>query len=122
MSPHANTLIHEDGFDSPIICSIFTHYDGYPDGLGKTLQNILKGYEIVCCYQCDTYKKANGMNCLTAQIITLLKVSCMLGNHYIYAYEKGDENKGYVYHIFLENNRLKLVCFYDGKRRMEFGV
>tara|TARA_R100000700_G_scaffold5179_1_gene8514 strand:- start:338 stop:766 length:429 start_codon:yes stop_codon:yes gene_type:complete len=53
---------------------IYHHYDGYPEYLGVKLANLLDGYNIVNGISHGMQGPyANGMSCLTAQIVGLLK-------------------------------------------------
>ena len=53
---------------------IYNHYDGYPSGLGVKLANLVDGYSVVNGLSHGMQgPTANGMGCLAAQIVGLLK-------------------------------------------------
>tara|TARA_R100001082_G_C4344562_1_gene151693 strand:- start:717 stop:1142 length:426 start_codon:yes stop_codon:yes gene_type:complete len=59
---------------SAIHTQIYKHYDGYPDSLGVTLANYLNDYTIANGLSTEYQGPvANGIGCLAAQLIGLLK-------------------------------------------------
>ena len=61
---------------------IYNHYDGYPQGLGVKLANLLDGYNVVNGLS-NSYQGpiANGMGCLAAQLVSYIKDEA--GNIYL---------------------------------------
>ena len=60
-----------------VLCTLYRQMDGYPDGHGNELAEILRNFHITNGIRGDDErtkpKLANGMGCLSAQVITLLK-------------------------------------------------
>ena len=83
------------------IVVMYRQYDGYPTGMGKDLQDFLKGFTIVNGYS-ETNKIANGMGCLSAQVIAELKDGC--GNIYLYPAGTRDVWEDYIYTLYPEKN------------------
>ena len=52
---------------------IYHHYDGYPEGLGVTLAEYLQDFKVVNGLPMRTDKIANGLGCLSAQLVSYLK-------------------------------------------------
>ena len=63
------------------IVSIYNQYDGYPEGLGVTIANYLKGKKIVNGLGDRNAPVFNGLGCLAASLIAELKEEA--GNVYI---------------------------------------
>ena len=98
--------IHNGDLKSNILVSIYHQFDEYFQGVGAELQGILTDFTIVNGISSNTPKKsANGMGCLAAQLIAILKDG--IGNVYIVDSESSDEH--FAYHIYLENDKLKLI-------------
>jgi len=67
-----------------IRAQIYHHYDGYPEGLGCNLAEFLCDFRVVNGLPLNYFeniKVANGMGCLTAQLIAGLKEEA--GNVYV---------------------------------------
>lgn len=84
MGTHAR--IHVDG-DEGRICTIYQHFDGYPDGVGVKLKQILKDLAVTAGVQPG--KTTNGMHCLAAMIVQQLKDGP--GNVYLYPPNEGPD-------------------------------
>lgn len=84
MGTHAR--IHVDG-DEGRICTIYQHFDGYPDNILPKLHSLLEGLMITAGVQPG--HTANGMNCLAAMVVQLLKDGP--GNVYLYPPNGGPE-------------------------------
>ena len=52
---------------------IYNHYNGHPEGLGVTLAEYLQDFKIVNGLPMRTDKMANGLGCLSAQVVSYLK-------------------------------------------------
>ena len=52
---------------------VYKHYDGYPQGHPLDLAKFLKGFKVVNGLGMDTYRTANGLDCLAAQYIAAFK-------------------------------------------------
>jgi len=78
------------------ICTIYKQSDGYPEGLGAELHRYLSEFTVgngITGNEKEPY--ANGMGCLTAQIIARLKVE----SGEIYIIVGNDATVDYVYEI-----------------------
>lgn len=81
------------------ICVLYRQFDGYPTGHGKELKDFLKGFQIVNGMSINqTGKTANGMDCLTAQLIAHFKKGP--GNFYLYPTGTRDCGEEYIYTIY----------------------
>ncbi len=72
--------------NSEKIMCLYRQYDGYPEGHGKELAEILVTTE------------SNGMECLSASIVAKLKEG--LGNIYLYPTSVKDAWQDYEYHVY----------------------
>lgn len=79
------------------ICRMYRQYDGYPSGHGKDLAEFLSGFLMVNGYGKEKHKIANGMGCLTAQVIANFKNG--VGNIYVYPSKTKDCWEQYTYFI-----------------------
>jgi hypothetical protein len=99
MGTRALTVIKEE--DGTEICVIYRQMDGYPEGHGAELKDILKGVIMVNGITCGTKAndiiQANGMPCLTATIIKGLKKG--VGGIYIYPAGTRDCGEDYIYTV-----------------------
>lgn len=92
-----------------VLTTIYRQSDGYPDGHGLDLANILKGKTIVKGIGQDQ-NIFNGMGCLAAQLIKELKNGP--GGIYIYSPSTEDCWEDYVYHISGEiGQEPNIECF-----------
>ena len=65
---------------------LYRQYDGYPEGHGKDLAEILNSTD------------NNGMECLSASIVAKLKTG--MYNVYLYSSDTDDAGQDYEYHIY----------------------
>lgn len=93
------------------LVTIYKHWDGYPDGLGKNLERLLEGASVKNGYQYgdEAPKVFNGMGCLAAWLIKALKEG--IGDVYLYPPDSTDTGEEYVYIISVQNNRLCLNTY-----------
>ena len=104
-----------------VIVSIYSHWDGYPEGLGVTLASYLNDKRIVngISNKDDEDLIFNGMGCLAASLVAELKDGP--GNVYIesreshswidyYYYIWGDEGKSIYISIFSDDE-----CIFVGE-------
>lgn len=78
------------------ICVMYRQFDGYPDGHGLELAEFLSGITMVNGYSTDEKRKvANGMGCLTAQVIAEFKKG--VGGFYIHSAGTRDCWEDYIY-------------------------
>jgi len=84
-----------------IRAQIYHHYDGYPEGLGCKLAEFLCDFRVVNGLPINYFediKVANGMGCLTAQLVASLKEEP--GNVYIdYPYQDRFDIE-FIYYIW----------------------
>jgi len=85
MGTHALVIVKDDKnvgmLECPIVASLYCHYDGYLDGVGKNISNFLKDMTVVNGLNGGIPKVANGMGCLAAQLISNWKTEA--GNFYL---------------------------------------
>ena len=92
--------------DKKTLTTMYRQFDGYLSGHGNDLAEFLKDFKVVNGYSGDTTKVANGMGCLTAQLIAHFKEGC--GNIYIHPPNTKDCWEEYDYTIYLEDNKIKI--------------
>lgn len=94
------TYLYEENEEKPFIC-IYRQYDGYPDGHGLDLAKFINSKTMVNGYN-DASTQINGMGCLAAQLIVLLKEGkTEAGGIYVRAPElDADCWQDYEYHIW----------------------
>ncbi len=97
MGTRSLTHVAEDG---ETILTLYKQYDGYLDGHGLDLAEFLKDISIVNGISSNATKIANGMGCLSAQLVAHLKNSP--GNLYIYPPNSKDCWEEYTYHVYNE--------------------
>jgi hypothetical protein len=83
MGTRSLTFTHDDQ-GTKILC-LYRQYDGYPEGHGKDLAEILNTTD------------SNGMECLSASIVAKLKTGSY--NVYIYPSDTKDAWQEYEYHV-----------------------
>jgi hypothetical protein len=87
-----------------ILC-LYRQFDGYPEGHGKDLAEILNTTE------------SNGMECLSASIVAKLKTSAY--NIYIYPSDTKDAWQEYEYHV--NPNHVEVFATYPERRSIFVG-
>jgi len=92
--------------DKETLTTMYRQYDGYLSGHGQDLAEFLKEMQITNGYSGDTTNLANGMGCLTAQLIAHFKKEC--GNIYIYPPNTKDCWEEYTYFVYLKENQLQI--------------
>lgn len=80
MGTRSITVFREVDEDNDV-CAIYRQFDGYPKGMGNDLKEILKKHELVNGFSLGKHKKVqhNGVGCLAAYVIGLLKWDEWLG-------------------------------------------
>lgn len=76
---------------------MYRQFDGYLDGHGAELFELLDGMKVVNGMSNSTDKQANGAGCLAAQIVSHFKTEA--GGVYIYPIESTDCGQDYEYVI-----------------------
>jgi len=113
MGTRSLTLIKDEYKPQQNIICIYRQYDGYPTGHGLELAQFLNNYKVVNGLGMDMPKKtANGMGCLSAQLVGHLKTTgCqedgtptfVQGNIYLYPPTTNDVGEEYIYEIYVED-------------------
>ena len=86
--------------DKEIILSMYSQFDGYPDGLGRSLIEFLKKIKMVNGISFNEERKvANGMGCLAAQLLVEFKKEA--GGYYL---TTPDDEESYNYTIYSEGD------------------
>ena len=99
MSTHCITRIRSSDKNSPIILTMYRHYDGGFETHGVELAEFLVDGTVVNGIGSNTPKKAwNGMGCLAASLIANFKNS--IGGFYIYSVDSTDCWQDYEYHVY----------------------
>ena len=89
---------------------IYHHYDGYPEGLGVTLAEYLKDFKIVNGLPMRTHGMANGLGCLSAQVVSYLKDEP--GN--VYLHKPGEMQwEDYEYFIWCKEGHGVWISIFD---------
>jgi hypothetical protein len=83
--------------DGKEICVMYRQFDGYLDGHGKELCEFLAGIKMVNGISGERTKIANGMGCLTAQVIAKFKMEA--GGFYIHPAGTRDAGEDYTYFV-----------------------
>lgn len=99
------------------ICVMYRQMDGYPEGHGKDLAEFLSDMSIVNGISlAETRKIANGMGCLTAQVIAHFKNGA--GGFYIHRAGTRKCWEEYIYTISQANDKPVIKCEeIDGKKK-----
>jgi len=89
---------------------IYNHYDGQPEALGVTLAEYLQYFKIVNGLPMRTDNIANGIDCLSAQLVSYLKDEP--GN--IYLRPPGNlGTEDYVYYIWVKEGSRIMISIFD---------
>jgi len=110
--------------DNNIIATIYRQFDGYPEGHGKDLQDLLSDATLVNGFSLGDEIPAtfNGMGCLAAWLPGALKKG-EIGSIYLMRPGIDDVGEEYVYTLYLSNGKLYLkiveydTTVYDGPLR-----
>ena len=89
-------IIDADTPDTPLL-TFYRQFDGYLEGHGRDLAEILAGGEVVNGYSMDDAKQFNGPGCLAGQVVAALKNG--VGGLYILPPGSKDAGEEYTYTI-----------------------
>jgi hypothetical protein len=91
-----------------IICSLYGHWDGDPECYGKKLIKFLSGFTITKGVGDvnNNGKEANGMGCLTAQLVAHFKTE--VGNFYMLPPGAEEWSPDYSYTVSCSNKGTRL--------------
>lgn len=96
------------------ICVLYRQFDGYPDGHGLELSEFLNGFKIVNGYtqkDKENPRIANGMGCLSAQVIADFKKE--IGNFYLYPAGTRDCWEEYIYYVSADEKGNPVISCFD---------
>jgi|TARA_R110000764_G_scaffold225536_1_gene315063 hypothetical protein len=105
--------VFNNEMDNSEIVVLYRQYDGYPTGHGRDLLSFLNNMEIVNGIS-NTEKRriANGMGCLSAQIVAHLKEAP--GDFYLHSAGTRDIGEEFIYTLYYtEELRIKVQDTYD---------
>ena len=115
MGTRSLTFVYEKYDDKQIpIINMYRQFDGYPSGHGAELAEFLNGFRIVNGYSGDPVKTANGMGCLSAQLVANFKKD--IGQFYLHPTNARDCGQEYEYHIIRSENGNLNVSIFDTYR------
>jgi|TARA_R110002126_G_scaffold4009_2_gene21874 hypothetical protein len=115
MGTRSLTFVYEKYGDKQMpIINMYRQFDGYPSGHGAELAEFLNGFRIVNGYSGDPVKTANGMSCLSAQLVANFKKD--IGQFYLHPTDARDCGQDYEYHITQSENGSLNVSIFDTYR------
>jgi len=99
------TVIKDNGGKE--ICVLYRQMDGYLEGHGMDLAIFLQNMTIINGISSgDNSNKANGMDCLAAQIIAYFKDG--IGSFYLYPANTRNCGEEYIYEVYLQDKILMI--------------
>ena len=99
--------VFNNEMDNEEIVVLYRQYDGYPTGHGRDLLSFLNNMEIVNGINNNEERKiANGMGCLSAQVVAYLKEAP--GNFYLHSAGTRDIGEEFIYTLYYKNDKLKI--------------
>ena len=115
MGTRSLTFVYEKYGDKQMpIINMYRQFDGYPSGHGAELAEFLNGFRIVNGYSGNPVKTANGMGCLSAQLVANFKKN--IGQFYLHLTDARDCGQDYEYHITQSENGSLNVSIFDTYR------
>ena len=115
MGTRSLTFVYEKYGDKQMpIINMYRQFDGYPSGHGAELAEFLDGFRVVNGYSGDPVKTANGMSCLSAQLVANFKKD--IGQFYLHPTDARDCGQDYEYHITQSENGSLNVSIFDTYR------
>jgi hypothetical protein len=110
MSTRALAHVYDE--TGKIIVTIYKHWDGYPDGFGKDLEEFCSKFTLVNGIGINQPQPAaNGMGCFAASLIKEFKDGA--GGVYLYPPGASGCWEEYTYHIKPDGEKIKVT--YDSK-------
>jgi hypothetical protein len=112
--------IFNNEWDNEEIVVLYRQYDGYPTGHGRDLLNFLNNMNMVNGISNNEKRKiANGMGCLSAQIVAYLKEAP--GDFYLHSAGTRDIGEEFIYTLYYtEELKIKVQDTYDGEDNVIF--
>jgi len=97
MSTRAIARIYDDDGET-ILTTLYKHYDGYPEGFGRELEDFASEFTLVNGIPVgDTRKLANGMGCFAASLFSHFKNE--VGDVYVYPAKAEPMDVEYIYYV-----------------------
>lgn len=111
MSTNGVLYIHAQEEDTDILCGLLSHYDGYPEGYGKEIEDFLNSITLVNGLNSKQQNKrvANGMDCLAAQLVVHFKKRP--GDFYLGSESYLQHDYPFEYHVFCQDSTLYIKAF-----------
>jgi hypothetical protein len=109
MGTRALTVI-KDEWENKEIVVMYCQFDGYPSYHGLRLGEFLKPFTITNGISAESDNTANGMGCLSAQIIQYFKKEAGVGGIYLYPAGTRDCGEEYIYTVSLKEGKLHVTC------------
>jgi hypothetical protein len=121
MGTRSLTFVKDGDLKSKNTICMYRQFDGYPSGHGVELAEFLAGYVIINGIGSNLPKKcANGMDCLSAQIVAHFKNKSPLGGIYLCPTDTKDAGQEYEYTVFLPlgatEPHIQVKSLYDKNR------
>jgi len=106
--------VFNNEWDNEEIVVLYRQFDGYPTGHGRDLLSFLNNMKIVNGISPNEKRKiANGMGCLSAQIVAYLKEAP--GDFYLHSAGTRDIGEEFIYTLYYtEELKIKVQDTYDG--------
>ena len=99
--------VFNNEMDNEEIVVLYRQYDGYPTGHGRDLLSFLNNMEIVNGISNNEERKiANGMGCLSAQVVAYLKEAP--GDFYLHSAGTRGIGEEFIYTLYYKNDKLKI--------------
>ena len=112
--------VFNNEMDNSEIVVLYRQYDGYPTGHGRDLLSFLNNMEIVNGISNNEERKiANGMGCLSAQVVAYLKEAP--GDFYLHSAGTRDIGEEFIYTLYYtEELKIKVQDTYNGEDNIIF--
>ena len=112
--------VFNNEMDNEEIVVLYRQYDGYPTGHGRDLLSFLNNMEIVNGISNNEKRKiANGMGCLSAQVVAYLKEAP--GDFYLHSAGTRDIGEEFIYTLYYtEELKIKVQDTYNGEDNIIF--
>ena len=112
--------VFNNEMDNEEIVVLYRQYDGYPEGHGTDLLNLLNNMEIVNGISNKEKRRiANGMGCLSAQVVAYFKEAP--GDFYLHSAGTRDIGEEFIYTLYYtEELKIKVQDTYNGEDNIIF--
>lgn len=102
MGTRSLTHFHQAGLNSPVLCTMYRQFDGYPTGHGADIKAALGGKTLVNGYS-DAATQVNGLADAATQLIAYCKTNGgkdPIGAGGVYMMLPGEGSEEFNYHVF----------------------